>query len=294
MGQVAFITGGASGIGRALGEALATRGSHVALVDRDVERAREVASAVSAAGGSASAHGLDVRDRDAFIALAREVHGEHGRIDYLFNNAGIGIGGLVEDYQAGDWDEVLDVNVRGVAYGIDAVYPLMCQQGSGHIINTASMAGFLPMPGGASYAASKHAVVGMSKALRLEGEQLGVRVSVLCPGAIQTPILLGGRYGGHRGQRLSDERMKAFWDRLKPMNVDVFAREVLRDVDRNEAYIIVPRWWKAVWMMERLAPRLMLKLFGRMHAQQRKEMKASALEGGMVTATATSAEVRPH
>lgn len=276
--RVALITGGASGIGRALGQRLAEGGATVVLADRQIELAREAAAGIRAAGGSAWAVALDVRDADAFRDVAAEVARREGSIDLFFNNAGIGVAGELADYDQRAWDDVLDVNLRGVAYGIDAVYPIMVGQGSGHIINTASMAGWLPMPRGASYAASKHAVVGLTKALRIEGATHGVRASVLCPGAIQTPILLGGTFGGQVGRRVPDAVMKKLWKRLRPMNVDAFAAEVLEDVAANEPYIIVPRWWKAIWLFERVAPRVSLRLWSRIYARQRAELEASATD----------------
>ena len=193
-----------------------------------------------------------------------DVMRSEGRVDYLFNNAGIGIGGEISDYDLSTWDEVIDVNLRGVAYGVHHVYPIMCRQGTGHIINTASMAGLLSFGGAGSYVTTKHAVVGMSKALRVEARRHGVRVSVLCPGAIQTPILTGGKYGGFVGSISPDATAKV-WKLMRPMQVDAFAQAVLRDVQRNEPYIIVPRWWKSFWALERLAPRVSNRLFSALH-----------------------------
>src|SRR5512139_669743 len=159
-GAVALITGGASGIG----EALADRGAEVVIADRQAEEAEAVAAEIRDRGGKAYALALDVRDADAFDALVSEVVKRSRRIDFFFNNAGIGVSGEVKSYARRDWDDVLDVNLHGVVHGIQAIYPLMVAQGSGHIVNTASMAGLIPTPGGASYGASKHAVVGVSKA----------------------------------------------------------------------------------------------------------------------------------
>ena len=193
--KVAFITGGASGIGRALAEELAEQGVEVVLADRQAALAEEVAYAIRQAGGKASAHELDVRDPEQFQRVVDETVARTGRINYLFNNAGIGVAGEIAAYTLADWDDVFDVNLRGVAYGVQAVYPVMRAQRSGHIVNTASMAGLLPTGEAGSYVASKHAVVGLSKVLRVEAKQHGVRVSALCPGVIRTPIMMGGEYG---------------------------------------------------------------------------------------------------
>lgn len=273
-GKTAIVTGGASGIGRAIASAMARRGARVVLADRQIELAREVAAELVARGGLAEARELDVRDADAFVALAKDVRARHGSIDYLFNNAGIGVAGEMREYDRAAWDEVLDVNVRGVAYGVHAVYPIMCAQGSGHIVNTASMAGLLPTASAGSYTTSKHAVVGLSKALRIEAAVYGVRVSALCPGVIRTPILTGGRYGGQIGRRLPTERMLELWEQLRPMDPDAFAAQVLADVERDEPTIIVPRWWRAAWLVERVTPRVSSWLWSKVHARAQAAIAA--------------------
>ncbi|MGB8331491.1 MAG: SDR family NAD(P)-dependent oxidoreductase, partial [Polyangiales bacterium] len=142
--KTAFITGGASGIGRAFAEELAEQGAAVILADRQIELAEDVATAIRQAGGQATAQELDVRDPAQFQRVVDDTVARMGRVDYFFNNAGIGVGGEIATYTLADWDDVLDVNVRGVAHGIQAVYPVMRAQRSGHIINTASIAGLLP------------------------------------------------------------------------------------------------------------------------------------------------------
>src|SRR4051812_20285033 len=117
-GKVAFITGGASGIGKAIAEEIAARGGEVVLADRQLELAEQTARGIVARGGKASALELDVRDLAAFERAARNVMSRAGRIDFLFNNAGIAIGGEIDTYAKDAWDDVFDVNVKGVAYGV--------------------------------------------------------------------------------------------------------------------------------------------------------------------------------
>lgn len=253
-GALAVVTGSASGIGRALAKALAARGAAVVLADLQIELAREVAAGIRASGGNASAVEVDVTDFAALDRVVREAAAEHGRLDYMFNNAGIGIGGEVRHYQIDDWTRVFDVNLRGVANGIQAAYPIMLRQGFGHIVNTASMAGLMPAPGTVSYAATKYAVVGLSTSLRIEAARAGVRVSVICPGVIQTPVLDGG---GKFGKMLIDipiELQRQYWKSLRPMPPEKFAPKVLRAVARNKPIIIVPGWWKLIWWANRLSP----------------------------------------
>lgn len=188
-GATAIVTGGASGIGRALAEELAKRGCEVVLADLQIDLAEEVASEIQVSGGKAKAVKVDVTDFPAMEQLVRETVRRTGRLDYIFNNAGIAIGGNVYHYGIADWNQIVDVNLRGVINGIQAAYKIMMEQGFGHIINTASMAGLMASPGAVAYATTKYGVVGLSKSLRAEAAQIGVRVSVLCPGVIRTPIL---------------------------------------------------------------------------------------------------------
>ncbi len=263
-GATVIVTGGASGIGRALAEELAKRGCEVVLADLQIELAEEVALEIRVSGGKAEAVKIDVTDFPAMQRLVEETVKRTGRLDYIFNNAGIGIGGNVRHYDIEDWNQIVDVNLRGVINGVHAAYQVMMNQGFGHIINTASMAGLMVSPGAVAYATTKYGVVGLSISLRAEAAQTGVRVSVICPGVVRTPILEGmGKYG----KMLIDiphEQMRRMWERLRPMSPNVFAEKVLNSVAKNKAIIIVPSWWKLFWWINRLSPSL-----GRFLAQKR-------------------------
>jgi NADP-dependent 3-hydroxy acid dehydrogenase YdfG len=142
-------------------------------------------SASTAWAEKAHAIELDVRNYSSFERAVAEVVRQSGRIDNLFNNAGIVVSGEVDSYTLDDWNNAFEVNLRGVVHGIQAVYPLMIGQQSGHIVNTASIAGLVTMLGQASYTATKHAIVAISRSLRVEAERHGVQVSVLCPGMVR-------------------------------------------------------------------------------------------------------------
>ncbi|MGH3530869.1 MAG: SDR family NAD(P)-dependent oxidoreductase [Mycobacterium sp.] len=256
-GKVAFVTGGASGIGAALATKLVDKGAEVWLADRQVGRAQELAQRLTSGGGKAHAIELDVRSFPSFERAVADAVQQSGRIDYLFNNAGIGVGGEIDSYTLDDWNDVFDVNLRGVVHGIQAVYPIMIGQQSGHIVNTASMAGLITTPGSASYTATKHAVVAISKTLRVEARRHGVQVSVFCPGAIRTPILAFGKYGRYNG--VSDEQLIEFWEPFRPMAPEKFAERALRGVLHGRAIIVLPAWWKAFWYLERLSPALSMQ-----------------------------------
>jgi NAD(P)-dependent dehydrogenase (short-subunit alcohol dehydrogenase family) len=272
-GKIAFVTGGASGIGAALATKLIDGGAEVWIADRQLGAAQELAQRFNRGGAKGHAIELDVRSYPSFERAVAEAAQQSGRIDYLFNNAGIGVGGEVDSYTLDDWNDVFDVNLRGVAHGIQAVYPIMIRQRSGHIVNTAKMAGLLAAPGTASYTASKHAVVALSKALRVEAERHGVQVSVLCPGAIRTPILTGGEYGRYRG--VSDEELLKFWEPFRPMAPEKFAERALRAVLRGDAIIVVPAWWKALWYLDRLSPAVSMQA-ARLTLKRIREMASTA------------------
>lgn len=262
------MTGAASGIGRALAEALAQDGAQVVLADRQVDLAEEVAEGIREAGGAARVAELDVRDAGRFQAVVDELFEREGRLDWLFNNAGVGVSAEIKDYEPADWDDVFDVNLRGVAHGILAAYPRMVEQGFGHIVNTASMAGLFPTAFTGSYTATKFAVVGLSRSLRLEAAPHGVRVSVLCPGVIRTPILEGGRYGRLK-YRYDAEKLQRSWEEFRPLPAPELARRALRQMDRNRAIIVEPRWWKAIWYVDRLSPGLGERLGRLMYRRMR-------------------------
>ncbi|MGA2466497.1 MAG: SDR family oxidoreductase [Thermodesulfobacteriota bacterium] len=271
-GATAIVTGGASGIGRALAEELARRGCEVVLADLQIELAEEVASEIRVSGGKAKAVKIDVTDFPAMEQLVQETVQRTGRLDYMFNNAGIVIGGSVNLYSIEDWNQIIDVNLRGVINGIQAACKIMMEQGFGHIVNTASMAGLMPGPGNIAYTTTKHAVIGLSQSLRAEAAHRGVRVSVLCPGVIRTPIL---EDGGKYGKILIDiplEQQRRIWERFKPMSPNIFAKKVPNSVAKNRAIIIVPSWWKFFWWIDRLSPSLAVFLAEKSFQKMQKKL----------------------
>ncbi len=269
---VSIVTGGASGIGRALGEELAKQGSEVILADLQTKLAEEVAAGIRSAGGKAGAVKIDVTDYTAVETLVQQTVQRTGRLDYMFNNAGIAIAGDFHLHSIQDWNNIIDVNLRGVVNGVQAAYPVMQEQGFGHIVNTASMAGLITVPFLVSYSTTKHAVVGLSKSLRVEAAPAGVRVSVICPGVIRTPILDGGKYGKLLVE-IPPLLKQEIWKRLKPMPPGTFAPKVLKALAKNKAFIIVPSRWKFIWWFNRLAPSPALSLAGKSFQKAKKEIK---------------------
>ncbi len=273
-GATAVITGGASGIGKAMAEELVSRGCEVVLADLQIEQAEEVAATIRATGGKATASKIDVTDFEAIENLLQETAARTGRLDYMFNNAGIGIGGPLTRQSIEDWNLILDINLRGVINGVQAAYQIMVKQGFGHIVNTASVAGLLVVADGISYATTKHAVVGLSKSLRAKAALENIRVSVLCPGIIRTPIL---KQGGKYGKNLSDitpEQEQENQEKLNPMPPDEFASKALDAIAKNKAIIVIPSFWRLFWWINRLSPRLGMYLARNDAKNNRKKLQA--------------------
>ena len=266
-GKVAIITGAASGIGRALAEQMARRGARLILADMNGEQLAEVAKSITDAEGDAKPVSLDVRDFEAVESLVKSTADECGRLDYIFNNAGIGVGGEALHFSIDDWRNVIDTNLYGAVNGVAAAYPIMVKQGFGHIINTASMAGLVPIPGEISYTASKYGIVGLSNSLWAEGAGLGVCVSVVCPGVIRTPIF-------QTSKMIDMDREKMLEDIPKGVSAEECARQILRGVERKKATIIVTKLAKFFCLLHRISPSitmwLMKKRFDDFRAKQAK------------------------
>lgn len=243
-GSVALITGGASGIGRCLGERLVRYGATVVLADIDGDAVREVAGRLGCTGVS-----LDVRDPAAFQALATLVIAEHGQIDYLFNNAGVAQTGPAHLMEHEDWRRIIDVNLYGVIHGVEAVYPHMVARGSGHIVNVASIAGLFPSAGQTPYTASKYGVVGLSHALRAEAAWQGVKVTVACPGIIHTPMRRGLPVKGADADAVR---------RIIPKgaSVDRCVDAMLAGVARGRATVLITPLAHALATLMRVSPEL--------------------------------------
>jgi short-subunit dehydrogenase len=216
------ITGAASGIGAALCREL-SRTAEVIGVDRD---------------------DTDVTEPAQVAALAERAW----PVDIWINCAGIAVGGAAEDLAIADWQRVIAVNLMGVVHGVYAVYPRMVARGSGQIVNIASVAGLAPYPLALPYTTSKHAVVGLSLALRAEAKRHGVRVNVACPGAVATPIWERSEVRGE----LAAKRSRIA--RLPKLSADACARAIVRGMAADRAVIPVTAEAHIAWRLARWAP----------------------------------------
>ncbi len=257
-GKNVVITGAASGIGLALSIAMVKRGADVWMTDSN---GPGVQQAVEALGPKARFAKLDVRDVLAVREVIERVAKDRGRLDYVFNNAGMGIGGESQELLVQHYDRVIDVNIRGVVNGVAAAYPILVRQKSGHIVNTASIAGLGPAPLLVPYAMSKHAVVGLSTSLRIEAASFGVRVSALCPGAIETP-LLDSDTPRDLPQLSWRPDLRRYLTRLcgTPYPAAKLADAALRGVERNQALIVVPGSARVIALLNRSLPGLVARV----------------------------------
>jgi NAD(P)-dependent dehydrogenase (short-subunit alcohol dehydrogenase family) len=266
-GKQAIVTGGGSGIGAALTRALVEAGADVLCTDVDGDAAEQTAR-LSRGPGAARAAVLDVTDAAAVQATVDQVVQSAGRLDLIFNNAGIVWGGNTELLTLDQWNAIIDINIRGVVHGVAAAYPVMIRQGYGHIVNTASMAGLVPAARLTSYAMTKHAVVGLSLALRSEAASHGVGVLVVCPGAVDTPILDKGAVGDFEGRSffLTGQRTETGYDPA------LLARDVLHAIARDRGILVTPKIAYAGWLFVRLFPSLMQRVSARMVTRRRQQV----------------------
>ncbi len=186
-GKIALVTGGGNGIGAATCQAFAAAGARVAVLDRAAEAAEGVAAEIARRGGNATAHAVDVADRDVFTALAAAIAEASGGIDILVNGAGTTVRAMIAEMRPEDWDRVIAVNLTGAFNGIQAVLPHMRKRGGGAIVNVASIAGQrISFGGTANYTASKAGLLGLTRHAAYELAPDGIRVNAVCPGPTAT------------------------------------------------------------------------------------------------------------
>lgn len=252
-GKAAFVTGAASGIGLGIAEALAARGARLMLVDIDGDELTRTADRLRAEGADIATAVADVSIKADIQRAADLMVDAFGGVDILINNAGVGGGGPFERWNDKGWDWTVSVNLMSVIYGCDILGRMMVEQGSGHIVSTASIAGMMPLDSSA-YSATKFGVVAVSESLREELAPKGVGVSILCPGFVNTNIIHSHRHLPDRfGENLSDsdevpvddaalERIKAISDRIRTGHDPRYVGDLVCDgILNNHTYIFTDR-----------------------------------------------------
>lgn len=257
--KVAAITGAGSGMGRTLAVQLAQQGCQVALSDVNETGLAETVALASEHGVKVSSQRVDVSDRNAMHAWADTVVAEHGKVNLIFNNAGVAVGSTVEDVSYEDFEWIMGINFWGVVHGTKAFLPHIQAAGEeGHIINTSSVFGLIGVASQGTYNATKFAVRGFTDALRQELDMGGGKVSATCvhPGGIKTNIAQSARFNEHMSEVTgkSEEDSKAAFEKMFITTADKAAKVILKAVKHNKRRVMIgPDAYLIDWMA-RLTP----------------------------------------
>lgn len=252
-GRAVLLTGAGSGIGRSLALQLVSAGARVHAADVNPEGLATLASDSAGGPGVVIPRQLDVTDREAYRVWVGDCHRAEGRIDYLFNNAGVTLLGEAHKVPFERWRWLLDINLMGVINGVMHVYPLMVAQRGGHIVSTASVAGVTGYATAAAYTMAKGGVIGLSRSLEAEAKDYGVKVSVVCPGYVNSGIFSQDRVVGA-------DLGKVIGNLPAPMmEANAAGLHYLKGVASGKRTIVFPAnakllWFVANWMPSLLAP----------------------------------------
>ena len=237
--KICIVTGGNSGIGYALCEELLKREAIVYMAGRNPQRVADAAKQLSAYGNKIQTLIVDVTVQEQVKNAIENTAAETGRLDFLFNNAGIGGTMQFEKATMDDWKTIIDVNLWSVIYGVDAAVPIMLEQGSGHVINTSSISGIVPIPFQALYSVTKFGVTGLTECLKYEYAEKGLHFSTVCPANIATPIFKKDIEGNvYDEMKIPDDAYP----------VDETAKIILDRVAEVKGVIVIPEenieWWE--------------------------------------------------
>ena len=267
--KVAVITGAASGIGRALALALARQGAQLALCDLDEAGLEETRKLTSGGAPKVSTHRVDVSDRAAVEQWAHAVIDEHGRVNLLFNNAGVGLSSAIVDMSYEDLEWLMGINFWGVVHGTTSFLPHLIDSGDGHVINLSSVFGLIAVPGQAAYNAAKFAVRGYTECLREELEIMNVGVSATCvhPGGIKTNIARSARVEGETLGAVKREAANQRFDQLARTTPEEAAEQILRAVRRDARRVLVGPDAHVIDVLQRAMPTLYQKIVVSRHQE---------------------------
>jgi short-subunit dehydrogenase len=247
-GKIVLITGAGSGLGRSLSLLLAQKGAVTIVTDIDEQKGLSVRNEIRSAGFSADAKVLDVSDFSAFNQMIKQVISEYSTLDILINNAGYLINAEVQNVTTESYKKLFDVNVLGTISGSKIAYIQMLKQEKGQIVNISSMFGLFPSPTAAAYVASKYAVVGFTRSLRHEAKSSGIKVSVVCPGFIDTSFFNNAEYPAVDKSKM----LAQLPDNM--ITADAAAKRVLKGVIANKEIIFFPWYVGVLYWLDRFAP----------------------------------------
>ena len=247
-----LVTGAGSGIGRATALAFAAEGARVMAADINLASAEKTAADCSERAGGAEPLLLDVADWDAVVDVAEKVRADHGALDVLVNNAGVGMSGRLTDMSVEDWRWIRSINLDGVVHGCRAFGPAMVERGAGHVVNVSSGLGYTQTGTEIAYCTTKAAVLAFSRCLQADWSSRGVGVSAICPGVINTPILGASRFLGT--QDSATTRRRAEWIFGKGHKPESVAQAIVGAVLRNRPVVAVGWEAKLGWAAHRLLP----------------------------------------
>jgi short-subunit dehydrogenase len=254
--KVAAITGAGSGMGRSLAVLLAARGCHVALSDINEKGLAETVKLLDGTGVKVTSQKLDVADKDAVFAWADKVAGDHGKVNLIFNNAGVALGSVVDGGGYDDFEWIMNINFWGVVHGTKAFLPYLKDTGDGHIINTSSLFGLIAVPSQSAYNASKFAVRGFTEALReeLDLQKVGVSATSVHPGGIKTNIAKAARMDQSISKIGMDASSTAKFEKLFRTTADEAAAQMLRAVEKNQRRLLIGADAKVLDLVVRIFP----------------------------------------
>lgn len=254
LGNVAVVTGAASGLGRALAHALAAEGCHLALGDVDRTGLENTRRAVEANGISTSIHTVNMADRDSVSTFAEKVMETHGRAGLLINNAGVDVFETIADLSYEDMEWITQTNYWGVVNGTKTFLPYFLRQDSGVVVNMSSLLGLIGVPMQGAYCASKFAIRGFTETLQLELAATGVRAICVHPGGVKTDLMANSRfYKDYDGSDSKQEALQRF-DQLTPLSADRAANIIVKGIKKGKSRIIVGPDARLFDLLQRLFP----------------------------------------
>jgi len=254
-GKRCFVTGAASGIGRATALGAARRGADLYLTDLAAAGLEETAEAVRAAGGRVSyTHAADVSDHDAVTAMAAEVHAAHGSMDVVMNVAGISIWGAIDRLDHDHWRRAVEIDLMGPISVLESFVPAMIEAGrGGHVVNVSSAAGLLGLPWHAPYSAAKFGLRGVSEVLRFDLRPHGIGVSLVCPGGVKTPLVGTVEIVGVDAENPRLQKLKSRFER-RAVSPEHVAEKILTGVEKNRYLVFTSPDIRLLFGLQRWFP----------------------------------------